>query len=316
MSRRADEDFGFGITCIDAGYMGPGVACFYLLERDGECAVVETGTNHSVAALLSVMESRGLRPEQVRYVIPTHVHLDHAGGAGSMMSHFHKARLLIHPRGSSHMIDPARLVAGSIEVYGEQQFQQLYGEIIPVDAERVTAMEDGDSCQLGSTTLEFRHTRGHADHHLCIWDETSGGWFSGDMFGVSYDWFRRDRGDYVMPATTPTQFRPEEFLQSLQLLQSYDPRAMYLTHYGELCYTPEVHRLLAEQVKAYPELARASPEPVALAQAIVALSHKLMCQIDDSVTESEAAKIFGLDAKLNAQGLMVWLQRQATAGAR
>ena len=94
---------GFGITCIDAAYVKPGVACFYLMEEDGECAVLETGTCHSVVFLERLLIDRGIAPEQVRYVIPTHVHLDHAGGAGAMMSIFSEAQLLIHPRGARHM---------------------------------------------------------------------------------------------------------------------------------------------------------------------------------------------------------------------
>ena len=108
------------------------------------------------------------------------------------------------------MIDPARLVAASRVVYGDEQFAQLYGEIVPVDPGRVVEVEDGAVFALGDRDLAFRHTRGHADHHMCIWDALSSGWFSGDMFGVSYQHFRRAGGDYVMPATTPTQFRPEE----------------------------------------------------------------------------------------------------------
>jgi glyoxylase-like metal-dependent hydrolase (beta-lactamase superfamily II) len=158
------------------------------------------------------LAEKQLAPEQVRYVIPTHVHLDHAGGAGSMMAAFPNAELLIHPRGARHMIDPERLIASAMEVYGEPKFRHLYGEILPIDPQRVVEMEDGESVNLGGRLLEFRHTRGHANHHFCVWDKTSRGWFSGDMFGISYPWCRFPRGDYVFPATTPTQFDPEDFL--------------------------------------------------------------------------------------------------------
>ena len=190
MASSSYTSLGFGITCIDAAYVKPGVACFYLMEEEGECAVLETGTCHSVASLQRLMADRDLAPEQVRYVIPTHVHLDHAGGAGTMMSIFPEAQLLIHPRRARHMTDPERLISGATEVYGEELFRQLYGDIQPVDSSRVVSMADGEKVSLGGRQLEFRHTRGHAEHHFCVWDEVSQGWFSGDMFGVSYPWCR------------------------------------------------------------------------------------------------------------------------------
>ena len=130
-------DIGYGITCIDANYVGEGIASFYLVEEDGEYAVIETGTRYSVDGLISLMEARDIASEQIRYVIPTHVHLDHAGGAGRMMSLFPAAELLIHPRGARHMIDPAKLESAARAVYGDAVFDQLYGEMIPVPAGRV-----------------------------------------------------------------------------------------------------------------------------------------------------------------------------------
>jgi glyoxylase-like metal-dependent hydrolase (beta-lactamase superfamily II) len=229
----------FGITCIDADYVQPGLACFYLMEQDGECAVIETGTSHSVAGLLRFMAARDIRPEQVRYVIPTHVHLDHAGGAGAMMAAFPAAQLLVHPRGARHMADPAQLIGAAREIYGEDAFYTLYGEVAPVAPERIRAMDDGESVSLAGRPLEFRHTRGHAEHHFCVWDARSLGWFSGDMFGVSYPWCRFPVGDFVLPSTTPTQFDPDTHLRSMELLGSYSPRRLYLTHGGELRYTPD-----------------------------------------------------------------------------
>jgi len=137
------RDLEFGITLIDAGYLRPGVACFYLLESAGECAVIDTGTSLSVPRLQQFMRERGLSAEQVRYVIPTHVHLDHAGGAGTMMAAFPEAELLIPPRGARHMADPERLVASSKEVYGDSEFERLYGEITPVETSRIREVQDG-----------------------------------------------------------------------------------------------------------------------------------------------------------------------------
>ena len=311
MNESLSRSLGFGITCIDASYIRDGLACFYLVEQDGECAIIETGTSHSAGNLRQVMAGRGLAPEQVRYVIPTHVHLDHAGGAGTMMAEFPNARLLIHPRGAQHMIDPGKLIASARGVYGEEQFRQLYGQILPIAPHRVREIDDGETVSLGSRKFEFRHTRGHANHHFCIWDEMSRGWFSGDMFGISYPWFRFDSGDFLMPATTPTQFDPDAYLASLELLAGYQPERAYLTHYGELPYTKDLSVLLAQQVMAYRDLAPAHQgNNAALEQALSDYSLGLLRKYDAVTPDSDLRKLLAFDMDLNAQGLEVWLQRR------
>ena len=306
------QQLGFGITCIDAAYISPGIACFYLLEHGGDCAVIETGTSHSVANLLAVMADRGIDPGQVRYVIPTHVHLDHAGGAGSMMARFPNATLLIHPRGARHMIDPQRLIESALGVYGEKRFRRLYGEIVPVARERVLEMSDGDSVELAGRSLVFRHTRGHADHHFCVWDDTSRGWFSGDMFGISYPWCRFAGGDFLLPATTPTQFDPEAYGASLDLLGDYAPQRIYLTHHGELLYSKDKAGLLARQVAAYRDLAPSyAGDKPALEQALSDYSVDQLRDLATGKSEPELRQLLAFDMDLNAQGLQVWLQRAA-----
>jgi glyoxylase-like metal-dependent hydrolase (beta-lactamase superfamily II) len=302
---------GFGITCIDAAYVKPGVACFYLMEEGGECAVLETGTCHSVVFLERLLIDRGIAPEQVRYVIPTHVHLDHAGGAGAMMSIFSEAQLLIHPRGARHMSDPERLILGATEVYGEALFRQLYGDIQPIDSSRILQMADGDTVSLAGRQLEFRHTRGHAEHHFCIWDEVSLGWFSGDMFGVSYPWCRFPRGDFVLPSTTPSQFNPEAFLDSLKLLDSYAPQRLFLTHFGELAYSLDKAELLERQIQAYCDLARTEPQDAALLQEQLSnYTMDLLRQFGDG-DDADWKNSLTFDMQLNALGLQVW-QSQAS----
>ncbi len=305
-------DLGFGISCIDAQYMKPGVACFYLLERQGECAVIETGTVHSVPLLESLLARRGLAAEQVRYVIPTHVHLDHAGGAGLMMARFPNARLLVHPRGARHLVDPERLVNASKLVYGDERFEELYGEIVAAPRERVVEVEDGAEFQLGDGSLLLRHTPGHADHHFSVWDAVSRGWFSGDIFGISYSWFRTPGGDFVMPATTPTQFRPAEYASSLDLLAAMQPERIFLTHYGELAYSKAAHRMLLEQIEAYLPMAREhGGDPETLEGAIIDYSLDYLARLNPGEDMSPLREPLRHDADLNAQGLAAWYQREA-----
>ncbi len=249
------SEMNHGITCIDVEYMRVGLACFYLLQEKDELAVIETGTTHSVPYLLRLMAERGLQHEQVRYVIPTHVHLDHAGGAGAMMQQFPQASLLVHPRGARHLVDPAKLIAGSIAVYGENTFRALYGEITPIPEARVIPVDDGATFDLAGRALEFRHTPGHADHHFCIWDARSQGWFTGDVMGISYPELRFTAGDFVLPSTTPVQFNPEALLSSIELLRRYAPERCYLTHYGELTGIDRAAALMSRQVSAYRDIA-------------------------------------------------------------
>ncbi len=305
---------GAGITCIDAGYMRPGIACFYLLEQDGEYAVLETGTSHSFAALGQLLAERNIEPAQIRYIIPTHVHLDHAGGAGTMMAALPDAQLLIHPRGAQHMVDPERLVDSAIAVYGEQTFRELYGEIKPVDPKRIRQLDDGECIDLGGRRLEVRHTRGHANHHFCVWDEVSSGWFSGDMFGVSYPWFRFAGGDFLLPSTTPTQFDPDAYRTSLRLLEGYDPQRMYLTHYGELGYSAEKSALLEQQIDTYCELAALHFNDVGkLQQSLSDYSVDLLQQSAAGAPQSQLREWLAFDIELNALGLQYWQQKIAAA---
>lgn len=310
MDKAIYKDLGQGITCIDANYSSHGLACFYLLEHQGACAIIETGTAHSIANLQQCMADKKLDPSSVKYVIPTHVHLDHAGGAGAMMALFPEATLVVHPKGARHLIDPSRLIASSIAVYGERAYTALYGELIPVESGRVREAQDKHTLHLSGRALHIRHTPGHADHHFCLWDELSRGWFTGDMFGVSYETMRFEKADFVMVSTTPTQFRPEAFIESVNLLSAYSPSRMYLTHYGELAYTEKLARLLCQQIAAYREFA---PEyvgqTVALAQRIIEYTLECMRPFDPPGGEAANRKLVELDAQLNAQGLEVWLNR-------
>lgn len=306
---------GDGITCLDANYVEPGIACFYLVEDEGRYAVIETGTSRSVPLLLDYLDSSGVAREQVRYVIPTHVHLDHAGGAGAMIAAFPEATLLVHPRGARHMAQPERLVQSAMVVYGERAFHALYGEITPVEESRIREMADGERVALGERQFEFRHTRGHANHHMCVWDERSRGWFSGDMFGVSYAWFRFSRGDFVLPSTTPTQFDPQAYHASLDLLAEYSPRAMYLTHFGELPYTAAASDLLKAQVQRFCELADALGDDAdRLTEALGDYARELLQGFSPETDEQTLRRWAAVDVPLNAQGLLHWRSSPGSGG--
>src|SRR5262252_7164347 len=159
------------IFAIDTEYIRPNLAASHLIIENGRAAFVDTGANSSVPHLLQALSQHGLEPADVDYVFLTHVHLDHAGGAGALMRSLPNAKCVVHPRGARHMIDPSKLVAASKSVYGEKRFAKLYGDLNPIPAERVITVQDGDRLNLSSREYTFIHTAGHANHHYCIIDQ-------------------------------------------------------------------------------------------------------------------------------------------------
>lgn len=220
------------IVTIDCNYMGrPRFAAAYLLFDGDEAAFVDNNTAHAVPTLLTALADAKLAPAQVRYLIVTHVHLDHAGGTSALAEACPGAEVIAHPRAAPHIVDPSRLVASASAVYGEETFRRLYGRIEPVDADRVRTTEDEETLELGSRTLEFLHTRGHANHHFCIADSGSNAIFTGDAFGLHYPDLQGP-GVLAFPSTSPTDFDAELARESIRRLVGLSPDALYPTHFG------------------------------------------------------------------------------------
>jgi len=308
------QALGDGIWCIDTGYHRPHYDAAYLLVDDGRAAFFDTGTNHAVPRLLATLTALGLERDAVDWVIPSHVHLDHAGGAGLLMRELPAARLLLHPRGLRHMLDPSALQQAVLAIYGAEAVARDYGTLLPVAAERITTTTDGLVVPLGQRRLEFAHTPGHAQHHHCMWDEASGGWFAGDTFGVSYREFDSARGPWVVAISTPVQFDPPALCASVQRLLQRQPRCMYITHYGRVGDVARLGAELLAGIDRLVALGQATPggtdrdERLRLALQTLYLQDARAhgCAQDDAtVTE-----VLSMDLKLNAQGLGIWLDRQ------
>ena len=173
------HELEFNITCIDTEHMRKDFVSAYLIEHNGRAAFVDTGCYLSVPNLLATLKEKNIEVEAVDHIILTHIHLDHAGGAGELIKYLPNANVLVHERGAQHLIDPSKLRAGVIGVYGELFFKQFLGDLIPIPSSKVVIAKDGDIISLGGRILKFIDTPGHARHHLCIWDEQSRGIFSG-----------------------------------------------------------------------------------------------------------------------------------------
>lgn len=309
------EPLDGGVHAIDTGFHRPRFDAAYLIVENGRAAFVDTGTNFAVPRLLAALDALGLAADAVDWVIPTHVHLDHAGGVGTLMQQLPGARLLVHPRGARHLIDPRALYAGALAVYGPQEMERSYGRLVGVDAARVVTSEDGQTVELAGRPLRLIDTPGHARHHHCVWDEATRGWFTGDTFGLSYREFDRPgRPAWILPTSTPVQFEPDALRGSIARLMAADPRWMYLTHFGRVGDVPALAAEFLVQLDAMVALGQAlrdAPERHArLVDGLRALYAERLRATGRRGDADELA-LLALDIELNAQGMANWLDRPA-----
>jgi glyoxylase-like metal-dependent hydrolase (beta-lactamase superfamily II) len=301
-----------GISVIDSGYFSKDFAAIYILRQGNEVAIIETGNKYSATNVQKALEMDGLSFSDVSYIIPTHVHLDHAGGAGELMNRCQNAQLIVHPRGARHMIDPSKLIAGAIAVYGEANYKKLYGEIIPIDSSRVIEADDNFILDFEGRELKFIDTPGHARHHFCIWDEMTGSMFTGDTFGVSYREFDKGNEVYIFPSTSPVQFDPEALIKSIEKLITYRPKRVCLTHFSAIDPTNKVVDQLIDGIHFVSSLAK---EYASHREAEEIIEDEMMSYFlkgikkvgnDDLEFCRDRLK---LDVEINTQGLIYWQQK-------
>jgi glyoxylase-like metal-dependent hydrolase (beta-lactamase superfamily II) len=302
-----------GIFAVDTGYVRPGLAAAHLVRQDGRAAFVDVGTAHSVPDLLAALDQLGVTREAVDYVFVTHVHLDHAGGVGQLMRALPNAQAVVHPRGAPHLIAPEKLIASSMAVYGEQRFRALYGDIVPVAAERVRVTADGERLSLAGRPFACVHTPGHALHHHCLVDLDHAGIFTGDTFGLSYRELDTQQGAFIVATTTPTQFDPEQLIASVDRLLAYAPRAMYLMHYSRVTDVPRLGAELKADIRQLVDIARTHAGAVDaeariaadIRAAWLARARRHGCTLSDAAI----GELLDLDVTLDAQGLVAWTER-------
>jgi len=304
---------GQGLFAIDTGFHRDHFDAAYLIVERGRAAFIDTGTNFGVPRLLQALQALDLPRSAVDWVIPTHVHLDHAGGVGLLMQALPEARLLVHPRGARHMIDPSALYQGALAVYGQAEMDRAYGQLTGVAAERVVASADEMTVELAGRPLTLIDTPGHARHHHCIWDEATRGWFTGDTFGLSYREFDTAQGAWIMPTSTPVQFEPEALSASIHRLMARSPQAMYLTHYGRVEGVSNLAgtllNLLDVTVKTAQALRQHPQRHEALKEALLALYCQDLQRHGAPQTPEQIQALLGMDIELNAQGIAVWLDK-------
>ena len=312
-----------GIHTIDTGFVRPRFDAAYLLVEKSRAAFIDCGTNYAVPRMLHALADEGLSPADVEWLILTHVHLDHAGGAGELMAHLPNARLAVHPRGARHMIDPSQLWAGASAVYGEEVMEATYGRLRAIPAERVVEAPDNHVVSLAGRPLLCLDTPGHARHHMSIYDERTNVCFTGDTFGLSYREFDTAKGPFILPTTSPVQFDPDALHASIRRLIALKPSAMYLTHFDHVGDVEKLAGNLHVQIDAMVSIAISAQESASSADdrhetMKAALTDLYLSRAHAHGWTGDRAQLLellGMDVELNAQGLGVWLDsRQKRTG--
>lgn len=267
--------------------------CYVLHEEN--LAIIETSASFSHPYLLEGLKQLKMDPKDIKYIIVTHIHLDHSGGAGLFLKECPNATVVVHPNGKRHLVDPSRLINSAKQVYKED-FEEKFDPIVPIPEDRIMVMEDGDQLTLSEErTLTFYHTRGHANHHFSIHDSRSNGIFTGDSSGVYYGKINNSEKELVLPTTSPNQFDLEEALKSISLMRSLNPSRLYFSHFGmstnvEVIFK-QMEKWLPLFVKVAEEIVQSTPDASVenLSDLIVAkLAHEISSEmLKEGVTIDE-----------------------------
>lgn len=302
-----------GIFAVDTEYQRPLQDASHLIVENGRAAFVDTGTNDSVPLLLDALAQKDLDAADADFVFLTHIHLDHAGGAGLLMQKLPNARCVVHPRGAPHMVSPEKLIKGTEGVYGVERTREMYGEIRPIDERRIIVAEDEHWIDFTGRKMQTLFTEGHARHHYCLNDPASRGVFTGDNFGISYRELDTANGEFIFPTSTPASFDPVEAHKSIDRIMGCNPLRVYLTHYSRV---DDLDRLAADMhagIDAYAEMALDCRDAEDRGDALHAamyeyLTTRLIAHGFNGDHDAMAA-ILEADVTLNAAGLDAWLNR-------
>lgn len=312
-------DLGYNISLVDVYDLGISNRTGTYVFHEEDVTVIDTSASPSIPHLLAGLEALGVDAARIKYIIVTHIHLDHAGGAGLLLEKCPGAKVVVHPKGKRHLADPSRLIAGAKVVYGEK-FEQLFDPIVPIPEERLLVMNDGDCLQIGrNRTLTFYDTPGHANHHFSIHDSKSNGIFTGDTIGVFYSELVEKGVELYLPSTSPNQFRPEAMLESANRLEKLNPKRIYFGHFG----MSENPRNVFEQLKYWlPKFVEAGEKAVSEhpASPLPEKIKLLSCMLFDEVTtylnqhnvtcDDSFLEILSLDLEVCAMGIIDFLEKK------
>ncbi len=299
---------GKGVYCVDLFEGGhPDRTCAYIVKDGGRAAIVETGAAPLSWRVLKSLETLGLSADAVEWIVLTHIHLDHGGGAGWLMENLPNAKVGVHPRGGRHLVDPSRLIAGARAVYGDR-FDSMFAPIVPIPADRVVEVPDGGTVAMSTgRTFEIIHLAGHARHHFVAVDRTSDGVFTGDNAGVRYPWLSRYGFTPALPTTSPSEFDPPELEKTMDRLVNLGVKNYYFTHFS--CGTAAEVRECRNWIAGYVKLVKETG----------ADWEKLRGRFRQEITEAlvrrgvpagaPELKSLELDHEINAKGVALWWEK-------
>lgn len=299
-----------GLYRFDTGYLRPGFTASYVVVSDDRAAIIDCGVTASAVPLIEALDEIGVSPAAVDWVVPTHVHLDHAGGAGALMALLPQARLGVHPSGRDHMIDPSRLEAGVRALYGDEFFDREYAPLTPVPADRIVVLEDEATITVGALQLPVIHTPGHAWHQLGVIDPRSQTLIAGDAFGAGYPELAQTNQPMLVPVTPPTQFNPDAYRATLHRIVQQGIKQVAPGHFPLIRDVPAAAAQLEKMMDEGLEEAWRATSCKALEAALIERwSHWLA----DSSQRTLFETLYGLDIWLTAEGVWRWRSKQEEA---
>ncbi|TLS36962.1 MBL fold metallo-hydrolase [Pseudalkalibacillus caeni] len=312
-------ELGYNISLIDLFDLGMNQRTGSYVFHEEELTIIETSASPSLPHLLNGLEEMKIALKKIKYIIVTHIHLDHAGGVGLLLQKCPNAKVVVHQKGYRHLSNPSRLIEGAKAVYGEK-FDELFDPILPIPEENLIIKEDGDTLELSEgRTLTFMDTPGHAKHHFSIFDSKSNGVFTGDTVGVYYPQLLLDGVELYLPSTSPNQFSPEAMLQSAKRIEDYGVDRIYFGHYGMSENPDEVfdqlRHWLPKFVEAGKTVIETNPE-LSFQEKSQLISEKLFDLVSrflDTKNVSRDAvvyEILNLDLSVCAMGITDYLSKQ------
>jgi glyoxylase-like metal-dependent hydrolase (beta-lactamase superfamily II) len=306
------RDFGDGIYALDSGYFRSEFDAIHFVVHRGRIAIIDTSTRYAVPHVVAAIDALGLTPADVDWIFLTHVHLDHAGGAGTLMQVCPNAKITVHPRGVRHLVDPSKLWAAVCEVYGTAMAEREYGSLEPIAHERILETPESTRVDLAGRVFEFWDSPGHAKHHVYIRDSQSKSFFTGDTFGISYRELDSANGPYVFITSSPSQFTPEDHKASIRRLLAANPPAVYLTHYSQLRDVQRHGEFLLGQIDQFTDIARqhlhaGASRARGIREGLERLFLADLKHHGVLLSEQACLEVLDLDIKLNSDGLVCWL---------
>lgn len=312
-------NLGFDVSIIDTFDLGKKQRTGSYVLFGEELTLIETSASPSIPYVLKGLDELGIDPADIKNIIVTHVHLDHAGGAGLLLKSCPNATVIVHPRGERHLADPTKLILGAKAVYGEK-FDELYDPILPIPKDRLVTKEHGETLTIGENrTLTFLDTPGHAKHHFSIHDSLSNGIFTGDTIGVFYPQLLENDIEFILPSTSPNQFDPRAMLQSLEKIETLNVDRIYFGHYG----------MVTNPANAYEQIKYWLPKFVSVGKQVWeecqsddlekmqnALYHSLLQEVTNYLAEKNitlagnAAEIMKLDLSVCSMGIVDYFSKK------